>query len=129
MADTLRITVDELRRRMEAGEDFTIIDVRNPQTWAQSDVMLPEAIRVPLEKLDENLPKVAKEKPIVIYCTDRMKDPAPVWRRNYSNTGTRTRGLFKAGSMPGAVPVCRCRRRGRPRSGVWENTVLGRDSA
>ena len=29
MADALRITVDELKRRMEAGEDFTLIDVRN----------------------------------------------------------------------------------------------------
>jgi hypothetical protein len=69
MADTLRITVDELRRRMEAGEDFTVIDVRNPQAWAQSDVTLPEAIRVPLEKLEENLPKIPKDKPIVTYCT------------------------------------------------------------
>ena len=69
MADTLRITVDELRRRMEAGEDFTVIDVRNPQAWAQSDVMLPEAIRIPLEKLDENLAKIPREKPIVTYCT------------------------------------------------------------
>jgi rhodanese-related sulfurtransferase len=69
MADALRITIDELRRRMEAGEDFTIIDVRNPQAWAQSDVMLPEAIRIPLEKSDENLPKIPKEKPVVTYCT------------------------------------------------------------
>jgi hypothetical protein len=69
MADTLRITVDELRGRMEAGEDFTVIDVRNPQAWAQSDVMLPEAIRVPLEKLDETLAKIPREKPIVTYCT------------------------------------------------------------
>ena len=34
MADALRITVDELKRRMEAGEDFTVVDVRNPQAWA-----------------------------------------------------------------------------------------------
>jgi hypothetical protein len=27
MADAPRITVDELKRRMEAGEDFTLIDV------------------------------------------------------------------------------------------------------
>src|SRR2546428_7669731 len=32
MADAPRITVDELRKRMEAGEDFTIIDVRNPRS-------------------------------------------------------------------------------------------------
>jgi len=29
MADAPRITVDELMSRMEAGEDFTLIDVRN----------------------------------------------------------------------------------------------------
>jgi rhodanese-related sulfurtransferase len=69
MADALRITVDELRRRMEAGEDFTVIDVRNPQVWAQSDIMLPEAIRVPLENSEENLPKIPNNKPIVTYCT------------------------------------------------------------
>jgi rhodanese-related sulfurtransferase len=69
MADALRITVDELRRRMEAGEDFTVIDVRNPQAWAQSDVTLPEAIRVPLEKLDESPDKIPRGKPIVTYCT------------------------------------------------------------
>ena len=69
MADVPRITVDELKKRMDAGEDFTVIDVRNPQAWAQSDVMLPEAIRVPLEKLEENLPKIPNNKPIVTYCT------------------------------------------------------------
>ena len=69
MADALRITVDELKRRMEAGEDFVLIDVRNPQAWAESDSMLPEAIRVPLDKLEENLPRIPKNKPVVAYCT------------------------------------------------------------
>ena len=31
MADPPRITVEELKRRMDAGEDFTVIDVRNPK--------------------------------------------------------------------------------------------------
>ncbi len=39
MADAPRIAVDELNRRMEAGESFTVIDVRNPQAWAESDAM------------------------------------------------------------------------------------------
>ena len=69
MVDAPRITADDLRKRMEAGEDFTIIDVRNPQAWAQSDVMLPEAIRIPVDKLEENLPKIPKGRPIVTYCT------------------------------------------------------------
>jgi rhodanese-related sulfurtransferase len=54
---------------MEAGETFTVIDVRNPQAWAESDGMLPEAIRVLLDKLEENLPRIPKSRPIVVYCT------------------------------------------------------------
>ena len=69
MADDLRITIDELRRRMEAGEDFAFIDTRNPQAWAQSDVMLPEAIRVAADKLEEHLSEIPKDKPVVAYCT------------------------------------------------------------
>jgi rhodanese-related sulfurtransferase len=69
MADALRITVDDLKRRMEAGEDFVLIDVRNPQAWAESNSMLPEAIRVPLDKLEETLPRIPKNRPVVAYCT------------------------------------------------------------
>jgi len=54
---------------MEDGEDFTIIDTRNPQAWSQSDERLPDAIRVPLDTLDENLSEIPKNKPIVAYCT------------------------------------------------------------
>jgi rhodanese-related sulfurtransferase len=69
MADAPRITVDDLRKRMEAGEDFVLIDTRNPEAWAESDVKLPEAIRLPLDNIDENLAKIPKDKPIVAYCT------------------------------------------------------------
>jgi rhodanese-related sulfurtransferase len=69
MAEDLRITIDELRKRMEAGEDFTVIDTRNPQAWAQSDEMVPEAIRFSLNNLDENVSAIPKDKPIVAYCT------------------------------------------------------------
>jgi rhodanese-related sulfurtransferase len=67
MADAPRITVEELKRRMDAGEDFTVIDVRN--AWAESDNMLPEAMRVPLDRLEENLPRIPKTRPVVAYCT------------------------------------------------------------
>jgi rhodanese-related sulfurtransferase len=69
MVDAPRIAVDDLRKRMESGEDFTIIDTRNPQAWAESDVMMPEAIRIPLDHLEESILKLPKNKPIVAYCT------------------------------------------------------------
>jgi 3-mercaptopyruvate sulfurtransferase SseA len=39
--------------------------------------MLPKAIRVPLDKLDENLSRIPKDKQIVAYCT---------WPNQGSNT-------------------------------------------
>jgi len=69
MPDTSRITVEELKKRMDAGEDFTVIDVRKPERWQQSDTMIPEAIRVPLDTLEQNLPRIAKDRPVVAYCT------------------------------------------------------------
>jgi hypothetical protein len=69
MAEAPRIAVEELKRRIEAGEDFTIIDVRKSEVWAESDTQIPEAIRVPLEKIELNLPRIPKERPVVAYCT------------------------------------------------------------
>jgi rhodanese-related sulfurtransferase len=69
MSDDLRITVDDLRKRMQAGEDFALIDTRNPQAWAQSDVMMPGALRVPLDNLEDHFYEMPKNKPIITYCT------------------------------------------------------------
>ncbi len=69
MPDDLRLTIDELRKRMEAGQDFTVIDTRNPQAWEQSNEKLPEAIRIPVDALDQNLSRIPKDKPAIAYCT------------------------------------------------------------
>jgi rhodanese-related sulfurtransferase len=69
MDDAPRMTVAELKKRMDAGEDFTLIDVRNPQAWAESDTMLPEAMRVPLDQLEQNLSRIPKTRPVLAYCT------------------------------------------------------------
>jgi rhodanese-related sulfurtransferase len=69
MSTPLRITVDELKKRMESGEDFTIIDVRKPEAWTESDTMIPESIRVSLDQLDQNLGRIPKSRAVVAYCT------------------------------------------------------------
>lgn len=69
MADDLRISAEELRRRMEAGEEFTIIDVRNPHAWAEATDMAAGAIRVALDDAEEAIGRIPRNKPIVTYCT------------------------------------------------------------
>jgi rhodanese-related sulfurtransferase len=69
MSEIPRITPGEVKRRMDAGDDFTFVDVRNAQSWAQSDVMIPEAIRIPLAEVEANLSRIPKARPVVAYCT------------------------------------------------------------
>lgn len=69
MADDLRISADELRNRMQAGEEFTIIDVRNPHAWAEATDMAAGAIRVALDDAAQAMPRIPRNKPIVTYCT------------------------------------------------------------
>lgn len=69
MSEIPRITPAEVKRRMGAGEDFTFVDVRNAQAWAQSDVMIPEAVRIPVAELEANLSRIPKMRPVVAYCT------------------------------------------------------------
>ena len=69
MADDLRITVDELRPRIAAGEEFTIIDARSPAAWAQATDMARGAIWVPADALEQSLPRVPRAKAVLVYCT------------------------------------------------------------
>lgn len=69
MPEVPRITPDQLKRRMDAGEQFTLIDVRNPHAWAESDRMMPHAIRVPADDLSSHLSEIPKDRSIVTYCT------------------------------------------------------------
>jgi len=69
MGDSLRISVKDLRARMEKGEDFVVLDTRNPEAWAESVVKLPEAVRVSARNLESVLSNIAKDKPVVAYCT------------------------------------------------------------
>jgi rhodanese-related sulfurtransferase len=63
------ITTDELKERLDRGEEFTFLDTRNPTAWAESDKKLPNAMRVPADQLAEHLNEVPKDRAVITYCT------------------------------------------------------------
>lgn len=69
MPEDLRISADELRTRIQAGEKFTVVDARNPNAWAEAPDMSAGAIRMSLNDMDEVLPRLPRDQPIVAYCT------------------------------------------------------------
>lgn len=64
-----RITVQEVKRRMDQGEQFVFLDDRNPQAWAEATTKLPNAIRVPADDVTASLADIPKERPLITYCT------------------------------------------------------------
>ena len=67
--EATRITTDEMRERLDRGEQFTFIDTRNPTAWGESDKKLPNAIRVPADQLAQHLNEIPKDRAVIAYCT------------------------------------------------------------
>ena len=67
--EATRITVDEVSERMNRGEPFAFVDTRNPQAWGQSDLKLPNAIRVPADEIGQHLDEIPHDRTVITYCT------------------------------------------------------------
>jgi rhodanese-related sulfurtransferase len=55
-------------RKIDAGDKIVIIDMRHALDFEADPYIIPGAIRIPYEQLD-NHPYVANDREIVIYCT------------------------------------------------------------
>jgi len=67
--EATRITTDEVRERMDRGEQFTFVDTRNPVAWGESDEKLPNAIRVPADEVAQHLDEIPKNRAVITDCT------------------------------------------------------------
>jgi len=67
--EATRVTVEEMKQRMDRGEQFTFIDTRNPKAWSEADTKLPGAIRVPADEVDQHLAEIPKDRTVITYCT------------------------------------------------------------
>jgi rhodanese-related sulfurtransferase len=64
-----RITISEVKKRMDRGEPILFIDTRNPHDWCESDVKLPGALRIHFSELEQHLDELPRDRLIVTYCT------------------------------------------------------------
>jgi rhodanese-related sulfurtransferase len=74
-----RIDVAELRRRLDAGDDLLLLDVRTAADFVGEQGHVAGATNIPLEALESRLGEVAgdRRRPIAIVCrTDRRSDKA-----------------------------------------------------
>jgi rhodanese-related sulfurtransferase len=67
--EATRVTVDEVKERMDRGEQFAFLDTRNPTAWGEADTKLPGAIRVPADEVEQYLDKIPRDRAVIAYCT------------------------------------------------------------
>jgi glyoxylase-like metal-dependent hydrolase (beta-lactamase superfamily II)/rhodanese-related sulfurtransferase len=66
IAESTVMSVDELKRTLDAGEDLLVIDVRRPGEYEGGHV--PNAINIPLSELPTSMQKIAEDRPLAIIC-------------------------------------------------------------
>ena len=64
-----RITVEEVKKRMDEGESILFIDTRKSPDWNESDFKLPGALRIHYSELEQHLDELPHDRLIIPYCT------------------------------------------------------------
>lgn len=67
--EATRVTVDEVKARMDRGEQFTFLDTRNPTAWGEAETKLPGAIRLPADEVQQHLDEIPHDRTVITYCT------------------------------------------------------------
>jgi rhodanese-related sulfurtransferase len=62
-------TVEEMKRRLDAGENIVFLDVRSPEAWDKSAVKIKNALRIPADEITARLSEIPRDATIVTYCT------------------------------------------------------------
>jgi sulfur-carrier protein adenylyltransferase/sulfurtransferase len=63
--DMKEVTALELQKLREAGEDFQLIDVREPYEY---DICNLEGELIPMSEIPNNVDKIARDKKVVLHC-------------------------------------------------------------
>ena len=64
-----KITAQELKGKMDKGENIIIIDVRTGLEYDRSKYKIKGSIRIPIFQIAERSKELPKDKGIVTYCT------------------------------------------------------------
>jgi membrane protein DedA with SNARE-associated domain/rhodanese-related sulfurtransferase len=63
-----RITVDELKQMMDAGEKVTIVDLRQPLDIEAAPYAIPGAIRMSAEEVENRHSEIDRDRDVIFYC-------------------------------------------------------------
>jgi len=63
-----RITPEELKSKLDAGEDPMILDVRHSLEFKADPQTIPGALFLPLEQLEKGYPPIPRDREVILFC-------------------------------------------------------------
>lgn len=64
-----RITPEELRQKLEAGEDIVVVDLRHSMEFEADESRIPGSLHLLPEELETRNHEIPRDRDIVLYCT------------------------------------------------------------
>jgi hypothetical protein len=64
-----RITVDELKKKIDSGEDLVIVDLRHSVDFEADPETIPGAFRMEARELEEKNDRLPRDREVILYCT------------------------------------------------------------
>jgi rhodanese-related sulfurtransferase len=93
-SDSMEITPAEMKERLDRGENFLIVDVREP--WEHELCRIEGAKLIPMGSIPANLQALDVDEDVVCYCHHGMRSmDVAVWLRG--------QGVQRAKSLAGGI--------------------------
>jgi membrane protein DedA with SNARE-associated domain len=64
-----RITVDELKKKLDAGEELAIVDLRHSLDFEAEPETIPGAFRMDAKELQQKNDRLPRDREVILYCT------------------------------------------------------------
>jgi membrane protein DedA with SNARE-associated domain/rhodanese-related sulfurtransferase len=64
-----RLSVADLARKLAAGEDVLVIDLRHRIDFERDPYTIPDALYIPAEELEQHRKEIPHDREVVLYCT------------------------------------------------------------
>jgi rhodanese-related sulfurtransferase len=59
------VTVEELKKMLDAKEEIQVIDVREPSEFQAGNI---DGLLIPLATVPQNVDKISKDKKVIVHC-------------------------------------------------------------
>ncbi len=64
-----RITVDELKEKLDSGEELVIVDLRHSMDFEADPETIPGAFRMDSKELEEKNDRLPRDREVILFCT------------------------------------------------------------